>query len=207
MFTNGIYGSSNQDMSSFKSTDIPYSQLCHSADQNEFLDALNQCHLNELDVSGGYDLQNSNLLHAQSIPASLITTQSPHKDSQYHGHNYNQIMYQTIPQQTPDEHQMQTDDSALSQSYLPLNHYQTYPRNYELNKEPDQYLYHPQSYPQQPMQSQFYHHINQSNFFNESLNRCELIFLCVCVCNIDEFVFLCFSGIHEDPTIFQQIVF
>lgn len=177
MFTNGIHVSSNQDMSSFKSTDIPYSQLCHAADQNhEFLEALNQCHLNELDVSGGYDLQNSSLLQAQTTtPVSLITPQSPQKDSQYHGHHYNQIMYQTIPQQTPNEHQQQTDDGTLTQSYLPLNsnHYQSYSRNYELNKDPDEYLYHSQAYPHQQMQTQFYHHINSLNSFNENLNRCN----------------------------------
>lgn len=171
-------------MSSFKSTDIPYSQLCQAAgEDHEFinLEELNQCHLNELDVlnqSDGYDLPNSSLVHAsQTTPASLVSHNSPQtKDSQYHGHNYNQIMYQTIPQQTPYDHQLQTDESVLSQSYSPLNqnHYHYYPRNYEQNADPDLHLYHhSQVYPQQQIPNQFYYHINTLNNFNENLNRCE----------------------------------
>lgn len=169
-------------MSSFKSTDIPYSQLCQAAEEDhEFinLEELNQCHLNELDVlnqSGGYDLQNPSLIQAsQATPACLIPHHSPQKDSQYHGHNYNQIMYQTVPQQAQYEHQLQTDESALSQPYSPLNqnHYHYYPRNYEQNTDPELHLYHSQPYPQPQTQNQFYYHINSLNNFNENLNRCE----------------------------------
>lgn len=187
-------------MSSFKSTDIPYSQLCQAADEDhEFinLEELNQCHLNELDVltqSSGYDLPNQSLtpiplpIHtsnasaaiatASTVTASgnLISNNSPQRDSQqYHGHTaYNQIMYQTIPQQAQYDQQLPADESVLSgQPYSPLNqnHYHYYPRN-DQNTDPDLHLYHSQMYPQQPMQNQFYYHINSLNNYNENLNRC-----------------------------------
>lgn len=154
-------------MSSFKSTDVPYSRLCQEADEvHEFinLEELNPSQLNELDVlnqSSAYDLQNH----------SLISHNSAQKDSDYHGH-CNQMMYQTIPQQAQYEHQLQTDETILNQPYSPLNqnHYH-YTRNYEQNTDPELHLYHPQVYPQQQMQNQFYYHINSLNNFNDNLNR------------------------------------
>lgn len=175
-------------MSSFKSTDIPYSQLCQAADEDhEFinLEELNQCHLNELDVltqSSGYDLPNQSLT-ATHTPTSAATgnlnsNNSPQRDSQqYHGHTYSQIMYQTIPQQQAQyDQQLPTDESVLSQPYSPLNqnHYHYYPRNDQ--NDPDLHLYHSQMYPQQPVQNQFYYHINPLSNYNENLNRCKRIF-------------------------------
>lgn len=157
-------------MSSFKSTDVPYSRLCQEADEvHEYinLEELNPNQLNELDVlnqsAGGYDIQNHSLISHNS---------SAQKDSQYHDHHCNQIMYQTIPQQTQFEHQLQTDETIINQPYSPLNqnHYH-YTRNYEQNTDPESHLYHPQVYPQQQMPNQFYYHINSLNNFNDNLNR------------------------------------
>lgn len=177
-------------MSSFKSTDIPYSRLCQEADEDhEFinLEELNPCHLNELDAlnqSSVYDLQNHTLIGSQSTAATttnLLPNNLAQKDSQYHGHHCNQIMYQTIPpqQQQQYEHQLQTDETILNQPYSPLNqnHYH-YQRNYEQNTDPDAHLYHSQSYPQQQMQNQFYYHINSLNNFNDNLNRFASVFFC-----------------------------
>lgn len=171
-------------MSSFKSTDIPYSRLCQEGDEDhEFinLEELNTCHLNELDVlnqPGAYDIQNhSSLIHGgsrSSAPSNTtISHNSAQRDSQYHGPHCNQIMYQTIPQQAQYEHQLQTDEMILNQSYSSLNpgHYH-YPRNYEQNTDPELHLYHTPVYPQQQMQNQFYYHINSTlNNFNDNLNR------------------------------------
>lgn len=160
-------------MSSFKSTDVPYSRLCQEADEvHEFinLEELNSSQLNELDVlnqsAGGYDIQNHSQISQNSAAAAA------QKDSQYHGHHCNQIMYQTMPQQSQYEHQLQTDETMLNQPYSPLNqnHYH-YTRNYEQNTDPELHLYHPQVYPQQQMQNQFYYHINSLNNFNDNLNR------------------------------------
>lgn len=182
-------------MSSFKSTDIPYSQLCQAADEDhEFinLEELNQCHLNELDAltqTSGYDLPNQSLTTthtpisianaiaatAPTASGNLNSNNSPQRDSQqYHGHAYSQIMYQTVPQQAQYDQQLPTDESVLSQPYSPLNqnHYHYYPRN-DQNTDPDLHLYHSQMYPQQPMQNQFYYHINPLSNYNENLNRCK----------------------------------
>lgn len=172
-------------MSSFKSTDIPYSQLCQTADEDhEFinLEELNQCHLNELDVltqSSGYELPNQSLpTHSSTASGNLNSHSSPQRDSQqYHGHTYSPIMYQTIPQQAQYDQQLQADESVHSQPYSPLNqnHYHYYPRN-DQNTDPDLHSYNSQMYPQQPMQNQFYYHINSLSNYNENLNRCKEIF-------------------------------
>lgn len=175
-------------MSSYKSTDTPYSQSCQAAaadDDHEFinLEELNQCHLNEFDVltqSSGYDLQNQSLTAHASTPVSdNINSPNSQRDSQpYHGQTYGQIMYQTLPQhqqQAQYEQQLQTDESMVGQPYSPLNqnHYHYYPRNYDQSTDPDLHSnHHPQIYPHQPMQNQFYYHINSLNTFNENLNRC-----------------------------------
>ncbi|XP_055315404.1 basic helix-loop-helix ARNT-like protein 1 isoform X3 [Sitodiplosis mosellana] len=158
--------------------DIPYSRLCQEGDEDhEFinLEELNPCHLNELEVlnqPGAYDIQNHSLIHgSQSGPNNTISHNSAQKDSQYHGHHCNQMMYQTIPQQTQYEQQLQTDEAILNQPYSSLNqsHYH-YPRNYEQNTDPELHLYHTPVYPQQQMQNQFYYHINSLNNFNDNLN-------------------------------------
>lgn len=169
-------------MSSFKSTDLPYSQLCQAADEDhEFinLEELNQCHLNELDVltqSSGYELPNQSLTttHASTTTENINSHSSQRDSQQYHGQPYSQIMYQTLPQQAQYDQQLQTDETILSQPYSPLNqnHYHYYPRNYDQGTDPDLHLYHSQMYPQQPVQNQFYYHINSLNTFNENLNRC-----------------------------------
>lgn len=168
-------------MSSFKSTDIPYSRLCQEADEDhEFinLEELNTCHLNELEAlnqSDVYDIQNHTLIQGQqTATGSLVSHSSAEKNPQYHGHHCNQIMYQTIPQQAQYEHQLQTNDSVINQPYSPQNqnHYH-YPRNYEQNADPELHLYHTQVYPQQQLQNQFYYHINSMNSYNDNLNRFE----------------------------------
>lgn len=168
-------------MSSFKSTDIPYSRLCQAADDDhEFinLEELNQCHLNELEVlneSGAYEIQNPNLAteSQQTAAENLISHNPPQKDPHFHGQNYNEIMYQTIPQQAQYEHQLQIDDSTLNQPYSPhnQNHYLYYPRNYDQNTDAEMHLDHSQVYPQQQIQNQFYYHINSLNNYNDNLNR------------------------------------
>lgn len=167
-------------MSSFKSTDVPYSRLCQDADEDhEFinLEELNPSHLNELatlNQAGAYDIHNQDSLShsTQSGIVDAIPDNSAQRNSQYHGHDCNQIMYQTIPQQVQYEHQLQTSEAILNQNppYSPLNqsHF-LYSRNYEPNVDPDLHLYHSQVYPQQQMQNQFYYHINSLNNFNDNL--------------------------------------
>lgn len=169
-------------MSSYKSTDIPYSQLCQAADEGqEFinLEELNQCHLNELDAlaqSRVYDAPNPSLTPHTSTPSDIINSHSSQRDQQqYHAHTYSQIMYQTLPQQMQYDQQLRTNESVHSQSYSPLNqnHHHYHPRNHDQNTEPDLHLYHPDGYPQQPPQNQFYYNLDPSNTFNENVNRCK----------------------------------
>ncbi|XP_031618356.1 aryl hydrocarbon receptor nuclear translocator-like protein 1 isoform X3 [Contarinia nasturtii] len=163
-------------MSSFKSTDIPYSRLCQEPDEDhEFinLEELNPCHLNELEVlnqPSPYDIQNHSLIHGlQTVTGNLVSQNSAQKD---YGQHCNQIMYQTIPQQTQYEHQLQpSDETIINQPYSSLNQgLYHYSRNYDQNTDPQLHLYHTQMYPQQQMQNQLYYHINSLNNFNENLN-------------------------------------
>lgn len=170
-------------MSSFKSTDIPYSRLCQEPDENHEninFEQWNSFNLNELDVINQpdeYNLQNHSLIHGtQSVTGNIITEQ---KDFQYYGHHCNQIMHDTISQQSQHEHQLQTNEPIIDQSYLSLNqsHFH-YPRTYDQNTDPDLHLYHhTQVYPQQQMQSPCYYHINPLNSFNDNLNRFVLSFI------------------------------
>lgn len=167
-------------MSSFKSTDVPYSRLCQETNEDhEFinLEELNPCHLNELEVlnqPSPYDVQNHSLIHgSQPIAGNLVSPNSAQKDTTQYGYHCNQIMYQTIPQQTQYEHQLQqSDETIINQPYSSLNQgLYHYSRNYEQNSDPQLHLYHTQMYPQQQMQNQLYYHINSLNNFNENPNR------------------------------------